>query len=176
MATSADGQSWQLVSSPGVSGGDPGAVPTREGGWLIVITGEPRAGTPSARLRRPGAVGPPPENTPREIRGQALEPPRDRTRDLERADRDFAAVQVCIPSSAAGAEGVAARMLIPPQPRFAGGAPVVINVIGGVLAGNALGRPEYVRHGFVEIHFAFPGGGQGDERSGGVYDFTCKRR
>jgi hypothetical protein len=28
-----------------------------------------------------------------------------------------------------------------------------------------------VGHGFVEIHFAFPGGGQGDERSGGTYDF-----
>ncbi|MBM3359712.1 MAG: hypothetical protein FJY54_18620 [Betaproteobacteria bacterium] len=76
-----------------------------------------------------------------------------------------------IPSSAAGTEGVAASVLIPRQPRFTNGAPVVINVTGGVQAGSARGRPEYVGHGFVEIHFAFPGGGVGDERSGGAYDF-----
>lgn len=78
---------------------------------------------------------------------------------------------VRIPSTAAGTEGVAASILIPPQPRFTNGAPVVINVTGGVQAGSARGRPEYVAHGFVEIHFAFPGGGVGDERSGGMYDF-----
>jgi len=83
----------------------------------------------------------------------------------------FKSVFIRIPSAAAGAEGVAASVLIPRQPRFTNGAPVVINVTGGVQAGSARGRPEYVRHGFLEIHFAFPGGGQGDERSGGSYDF-----
>ena len=41
---------------------------------------------------------------------------------------------VRIPSSAAGTEGVAARILIPRQPRFTNGAPVVVNVPGGVQA------------------------------------------
>lgn len=53
MATSADGQDWQLVNSPLVFGGDPGAVTTREGGLVIVITGEPRPGTPGGGMRRP---------------------------------------------------------------------------------------------------------------------------
>ncbi|HUU91315.1 MAG TPA: hypothetical protein VM238_08910 [Phycisphaerae bacterium] len=52
-ATSEDGQSWRLAKSPPVMGGDPGAVATKGGGWVIVITGEPRPGTPSARPRRP---------------------------------------------------------------------------------------------------------------------------
>jgi hypothetical protein len=80
-------------------------------------------------------------------------------------------VLVRIPSSAAGVEGVAASVLIPRPPRYTNGAPVVIHVSGGVQAGNARGRPEYVGHGFVEIHFAFPGGGVGEDRSGGTYDF-----
>jgi hypothetical protein len=52
MATSTNGQTWQPVDSPVVSGGDPGAVATDSGGWVIVITGEPRPGTPSSRQNR----------------------------------------------------------------------------------------------------------------------------
>jgi len=80
-------------------------------------------------------------------------------------------VFVRIPSGAAGSEGIAASLLLPPRPRFSNGAPVVIQVAGGVQPGSARARPEYVGHGFVEIHFAFPGGGVGEERSGGTYDF-----
>jgi hypothetical protein len=90
----------------------------------------------------------------------------------------FDSTFVRIPSSAAGKEGVAASVLIPRQPRYPDGAPVVIHVAGGVQAGGARGRPEYVEHGFIEIHFAFPGGGFGEERSGGTYDFrgpNCAR-
>lgn len=78
---------------------------------------------------------------------------------------------VRIPSAAAGAEGVAATVSFPPRPRYPAGAPVVIHVQGAVQPGSARGRPEYVGHGFAEIRFAFPGGGAGDERSGGSYDF-----
>lgn len=110
---------------------------------------------------------------PGEPRGQAAEgPPR---RPVVGPSAPKAArpdgVFFRIPSSAAGAEGIAASVLIPRTPRFPEGAPVVINVIGGVQAGSARGRPEYVGHGFVELHFAFPGGGQGEEQSGGTYDF-----
>ena len=76
-----------------------------------------------------------------------------------------------IPSSAGGEQGLAVGVLFPQRPRFTNGAPIAINVIGGVQSGNAFGRPEYIGLGFVEVHFAFPGGGQGAERSGGVYDF-----
>ena len=76
-----------------------------------------------------------------------------------------------IPSSAGGREGLGVGILYPREPRYTNGAPIAINVTGGVQAGSALGRPEYVGLGFIEIHFAFPGGGQGEERSGGRYDF-----
>jgi hypothetical protein len=94
------------------------------------------------------------------------------------AGQHFDSVFVRIASRAAGDAGLAASILIPRQPRFPTGAPVVIHVAGGVQPGGARGRPEYVQHGFIEIHFAFPGGGFGEERSGGTYDFrgpNCAR-
>jgi hypothetical protein len=44
MATSTDGQNWKLVPNPPISGGDPGAVATRDGGLIVVITGPPVRG------------------------------------------------------------------------------------------------------------------------------------
>lgn len=41
-ATSSDGQEWKLIENPSIGGGDPGAVTTREGGLLVVITGSSR--------------------------------------------------------------------------------------------------------------------------------------
>ena len=41
-AASVDGNSWQLTDGPAVNGADPGAVRTRDGGWLVVATGESR--------------------------------------------------------------------------------------------------------------------------------------
>jgi hypothetical protein len=52
MATSADGTSWKLVANPSISGGDPGAVKTRDGGLLVGITGE------AVRRVAPGNVTP----------------------------------------------------------------------------------------------------------------------
>lgn len=40
MATSEDGQTWKLVPAPAIGGGDPGAVKTKDGGLIVVITGE----------------------------------------------------------------------------------------------------------------------------------------
>lgn len=52
MATSSDGQSWELAKSPQLRGADPGVVRLRDGGLLVVATGPPRSGTPSANRRR----------------------------------------------------------------------------------------------------------------------------
>ncbi len=41
-ATSEDGATWKLSNAPQIRGGDPGAVATRDGGLLVVITGESR--------------------------------------------------------------------------------------------------------------------------------------
>ncbi len=51
MATSADGHDWKLVENPSITGGDPGAVNTRDGGLLVVITTEPRHRTPGSQQR-----------------------------------------------------------------------------------------------------------------------------
>jgi hypothetical protein len=141
-ATSADGATWEQVRSLPIPGADPGTVKLRDGSWLLLVTGPPVRDELPPAGRLPDPRPPPPGN-----------------------------VLVRLPSPAAGGEGIAASVSIPRQPRFTNGAPVVIHVAGGVLAGSARGRPEYVQHGFVEIHFAFPGGGQGEERSGGTYDF-----
>ena len=50
-ATSEDGTAWSLTAAPIVRGGDPGAVTTREGGLIVVITGESRPGTPRPERR-----------------------------------------------------------------------------------------------------------------------------
>lgn len=42
MAVSKDGASWDPVGAPDVMGGDPGAVRSRDGGLVVVITGESR--------------------------------------------------------------------------------------------------------------------------------------
>ncbi len=55
MATSESGQDWKLGSRlPPLPGADPGAVKLRDGSWLLVVTGPPRAGTPSATKRPRG--------------------------------------------------------------------------------------------------------------------------
>ena len=48
MATSTDGQTWKLINSPLLMGADPGAVSAKDGSLIIITTGEPRPGTPSA--------------------------------------------------------------------------------------------------------------------------------
>lgn len=76
-----------------------------------------------------------------------------------------------IPSSAGGDKGIAVRVIPPSKSRYRDGAPVAIAVAGGHSAGNATSRMNVTGLGFVELSFAFPGGGQGVAQSGGVYDF-----
>mgnify|MGYP005836427865 CR=1 FL=1 len=176
-ATSPDGSSWsQAVELAGVPGADPAAVRLNDGTWLVMATSPPRRGL-TERLGPDRDRGPRPdpsqledaEREPRPIpppEADALFP-----RGGPRFGPEFRRVFVRIPSAAAGQQGVAAEVLFPFQPRYEHGAPVVIQVAGGVQAGSARGAPEYVGHGFIQIHLAFPGGGQGAERSGGTYDF-----
>jgi hypothetical protein len=102
---------------------------------------------------------------------QPAEPPQFDRPGLPDRNHPGRRVFTHIPSSVGGEQGIAVGVLIPRQPRYTNGAPIAIDVAGGVQSGSASGRPEYVGLGFVEIRFAFPGGGQGDERSGGIYDF-----
>lgn len=62
MATSPDGQRWKLTPNPAVGGADPGAVQTRDGGWIFVVTGPPvrRAAGPGGGPPAGFFGGPPP--------------------------------------------------------------------------------------------------------------------
>jgi hypothetical protein len=51
MAASEDAQEWKVLESPILKGADPGVVRTRDGGLIVVGTGPPRPGTPSANRR-----------------------------------------------------------------------------------------------------------------------------
>jgi hypothetical protein len=51
-ARSTDGRSWKLLDPVRVPGADPGAVKTKDGGWIVISTGPPRPGTPSAQRTR----------------------------------------------------------------------------------------------------------------------------
>jgi len=76
-----------------------------------------------------------------------------------------------IPSSAGGDQGIAVRIVAPREPRYPDGVPVAIAVAGGHSAGNASSRMNVAGHGFIDISFAFPGGGRAEAASGGTYDY-----
>jgi hypothetical protein len=79
-------------------------------------------------------------------------------------------VRTFIPSTVGGERGLAVGVLPPLTPRYADGAPVVVFVPGGADRGAAEGQPGAAGFGFVEVRFAFPGGGRGEWTSGGAYD------
>ncbi len=79
-------------------------------------------------------------------------------------------VHTFIPSAAGGERGIAVGVLPPLTPRYSDGAPVVVFVPGGADKGAAEGAPGHSGFGFVEVRFAFPGGGHGEWTSGGTYD------
>ncbi len=84
-------------------------------------------------------------------------------------------ILVHVPSAAGGDVGIAVRVVPPSRPRYEAGAPVAIAVAGGHDAGNATSRLNMTGCGFVEVAFAFPGGGRGEARSGGTYDWRGPR-
>lgn len=52
-ATSANGASWKLTGSLPIPGADPGAVPTKDGGWLVSVTGPPTRTERGSKGARP---------------------------------------------------------------------------------------------------------------------------
>jgi hypothetical protein len=63
-ATSADGQSWKMLDSAPIPGADPGAVTGKDGGWIVISSGPPRPGTPSAQRARAGEQAGTPGRSP----------------------------------------------------------------------------------------------------------------
>src|SRR5439155_16329367 len=74
------------------------------------------------------------------------------------------------PSESELGQGIAVNMIYPEKLRYKDGAPVVV-VVG---AGHGASGLDFSMHaaqaGFVEVRFAFPGGGKAGLQSGGIYD------
>ncbi len=79
---------------------------------------------------------------------------------------------VRVPSSVAGTTGLFVRISIPYQTaRYSCGAPVVIYMCGGWAAPGILSSMYNMsNYGCIVIQFNYPGGGNGAQKSGGVYD------
>jgi len=104
---------------------------------------------------------------------QAQQQPRPQRRPRPRAEGPL----VRIPSKVAGGRGLVLRVVLPKQPRYKEGAPVVVHVPGGFSRGSvdsSQGRLD--GFGFVEVLLTFPGGRSAPQpggkawESGGVYD------
>ncbi len=80
-----------------------------------------------------------------------------------------------IPSESAPGQGLAVNIIYPAKARYAGGAPVVVVVPGGTGADGLGFSMHAAQAGFVEVRFAFPGGGSPGFASGGSYDFRGPR-
>jgi hypothetical protein len=80
-------------------------------------------------------------------------------------------VSIYLPSDSAPGKGLAVNIIYPKTPRYADGAPVVVVAPGGS-GPDGLGFEIHAAQvGFVEVRFAFPGGGHGRFTSSGIYDY-----
>ena len=79
-------------------------------------------------------------------------------------------VSTYVPSEAAPGQGLAVNLIFCNKPRYKDSAPVVVVVPGGN-ASQGLDFSMHAAHqGFVEVRFAFPGGGKPGFTSSGIYD------
>lgn len=79
-------------------------------------------------------------------------------------------VSTYIPSDAAPDTGLAVNIIYPQTPRYKEGAPVAVVVPGGHGPSGLRFTMHAVQQGFVEVRFAFPGGGLKQFHSGGSWD------
>ncbi len=80
-------------------------------------------------------------------------------------------VSTYIPSHAAPGSGLAVNIIYPGKARYKDGAPVVVVAPSGMGAGGLKFTMHAAQSGFVEVRFAFPGGGSAGFTSGGEYDY-----
>lgn len=80
-------------------------------------------------------------------------------------------VSTYIPSETAPGEGLAVNVIYPTKPRYKEGAPVVVVAPAGETASGLEFSTHASQVGFIEVRFAFPGGGKRGFASSGIYDF-----
>ena len=79
-------------------------------------------------------------------------------------------VSTFVHSEAAPGQGIAVNLIYSTRPRYKEGAPVVVVVPGGNHAHGLDSSIHAAQQGFVELRFAFPGGGKPGFASSGIYD------
>ncbi len=100
--------------------------------------------------------------------GFALDLPPESIKTLPLAKEE--SVSTYVPSEAAPEEGLAVNIIYPQQPRYKDGAPVAVVVPGGHGPSGLRFTMHAAQAGFVEVRFAFPGGGLKQFHSGGSWD------
>jgi hypothetical protein len=95
--------------------------------------------------------------------------PAEETKQLPMAKEE--SVSTFVPSDSAPGRGLAINVIYPEKPRYPEGAPIAVVVPGGD-APSGLGFCMHAAQvGFLEIRFAFPGGGVKGFSSSGVKDY-----
>lgn len=79
-------------------------------------------------------------------------------------------VSTYVPSEAAPGQGLAVNLIYSAKPRYKEGAPVLVLVPGGNGSQGLDFSMHAAQQGFVELRFAFPGGGKPGFFSSGIYD------
>lgn len=79
-------------------------------------------------------------------------------------------VSTFVPSEAAPGQGIAVNLIYSTRPRYKEGAPVVVVVPGGNHNHGLDSSIHAAQQGFIELRFAFPGGGKPGFASSGIYD------
>ncbi len=82
-----------------------------------------------------------------------------------------ASVSTFLPSESAPGQGLAVNIIYPEKPRYSDGAPVVVVVPAGDGPNGLNFSMHAAQAGFIEIRFAFPGGGSRTFHSSGVNDY-----
>jgi hypothetical protein len=79
-------------------------------------------------------------------------------------------VSCYVPSESAPGKGLAVNIIYAKLPRYPDGAPVAVIAPGGAGADGLGFEMHAAQAGFIEVRFAFPGGGHGKFFSSGIYD------
>jgi hypothetical protein len=84
-------------------------------------------------------------------------------------------VSTYVHSESAPGQGLAVNVIYPQKPRYSEGAPVVVVAPTGDAPSGLEFSVHTAQSGFVEVRFAFPGGGKPGFQSSGKYDFRGQR-
>ncbi len=87
-------------------------------------------------------------------------------------------ISTYVPSNESTGKGLAVNLIYPLKSRYKEGAPIAVVVAGGNSASGLNFTTHSSQQGFIEVRFAYPGGGVSVFQSGGIYDnrgLSCQK-